>query len=299
MRLIRFDKMLRVGQFRLAMRNMYQTTRQLAAWAGKKEAIRPREHRAVGALAHKVGMMNIWDGDGVRHPVTVLCIDRCHVLQVKPPQMNEKRHRWGVQVGAFPRRPYKTKKPMRYHCAAAGVEPKRQLAEFHVDEKHVLPVGTEIRANHFLPGMFVDVTGTTIGKGTQGVMKRWGFKGGPASHGCSKAHRKAGSIGQSTQPGRVFKGKKMAGRMGNKKKTIQNLRVMRIDEERNLVFVRGAIPGNSGRPVRVRAAMWREQHNAQDATVLAAEVKDVGLKDVALDEFDSMGKNDAVEVSLR
>ncbi len=244
-------------------------------------------------------MMNIWDGDGVRHPVTVLCIDRCHVLQVKPPQPTERRHRWGIQVGAFPRRPYKTKKPLRYHCAAAGVEPKRVLAEFLVDEKHVLPVGTEIRANHFLPGMFVDVSGTTIGKGTQGVMKRWGFKGGPASHGCSKAHRKPGSIGQSTQPGRVFKGKKMAGRMGNKKKTVKNLRVMRVDDERNLVFVRGAVPGNSGRPVRVRTAMWKENHNAQNPEVLAAEVKDVGLKDIALEELSSTESEGAMEASHR
>jgi len=265
----------------VALRHASQQAHGLATWAGKRELVRPREHRAVGALAHKVGMMNIWDGDGVRHPITVLCIDRCHVLQVKPPSDSEKRQRWGVQVGAFPRRPYKTPKPQRYHCAAAGVEPKRMFAEFHVDEVNILPVGTEIRSTHFHVGQFVDVTGTTIGKGTQGVMKRWGFAGGPASHGCSKAHRKAGSIGQSTAPGRVFKGKKMAGRMGNKRKTVQNLKVMRIDEARNLVFVRGAVPGNSGRPVRVRAAVKKVADNARDPLMLEEGVKDVGLKDIA------------------
>lgn len=238
--------------------------RGLAAWAGKRENVRQREHRAVGVLAHKVGMMNIWDAESVRHPVTVLCVDRCHVLQVKEPSPSEKRGRWGVQVGAFPMRPYKTRKPQRYHCAAAGVEPKRVLAEFHVraEEAVALRAGAELRAERFWAGQYVDVQGTTIGKGFQGVMKRHGFAGGPASHGCSKAHRKPGSIGQSTKPGRVFKGKKMPGQMGNKRKTVQNLRVMRVDAERNLIFVRGAVPGNAGRPVRVREAAKKRRENA-------------------------------------
>lgn len=214
-------------------------------------------YRPCGVLARKVGMMNLWDDNGSRHPITVLCIDRCHVLQVREPNRNDKNERWGIQIGAGPKRPYKTNKAHRYHCAKAGVEPKQKLLEFLVHKSLTIPVGTELRANHFEAGQYVDVTGTSIGKGTQGVMKRWGFAGGPASHGCSKAHRKGGSIGMSTKPGRVFKGKKMAGRMGNEKKTVQNLMVFRVDTERNLIYVRGAVPGNSGNWVVVRDAVLK------------------------------------------
>lgn len=213
------------------------------------------EHRPCGVLARKVGMLSLWDEEGTRHPITVLCVDRCHVISVSSPSPNDHRNRWRIQVGAGPKRPYKTNKAQRYHCAKAGVEPKHKLVGFSVHEMFKLPIGVEIRANHFIPGQMVDVTGTSIGKGTQGVMKRWGFKGGPATHGCSKAHRKGGSIGQSTQPGRVFKGKKMAGRLGNDRVTVQNLLVHRIDNVRNLIYVRGAVPGHSGNWVRVRDAV--------------------------------------------
>jgi large subunit ribosomal protein L3 len=219
----------------------------------------PKERRRTGVLARKVGMMNLWDGAGVRHPITVLCIDRCHVIQVKEPQMTDRRERWALQVGAGPKRPYKTNKAARYHFASAGVEPKQALAEFLVEKEAVLPVGTELRADHFMPGQFVDLTGTSIGKGFQGPMKRWGFKGGSASHGNSKAHRSHGSTGQSTAPGRTFPGKKMAGRMGNDRVTVQSLRVFRVDEPRNLVYVRGAVPGNSGNWVRIRDAVRKRQ----------------------------------------
>lgn len=212
-------------------------------------------YRPCGVIGRKVGMMSLWDDNGVHHPITVVCVDRCHVLQVKPPNPNDHKKRWGLQLGAGPKRPYKTNKAQRYHFAKAGVEPKQKVVEFMVHESLCIPVGSELRANHFEPGQYVDVTGTSIGKGTQGVMKRWGFKGGPASHGCSKAHRKAGSIGMSTKPGRVFKGKKMAGRMGNDRKTVQSLMVFRVDNERNLIFVRGPVPGKSGNWVVVRDAV--------------------------------------------
>lgn len=221
------------------------------------------EHRPCGLLARKVGMLSLWDAEGTRHPVSVLCVDRCHVISVAPPNPNDHRERWRIQVGAGPKRPYKTNKAQRYHCAKAGVEPKQKLVEFGVHEMFKLDLGTELRANHFYPGQLVDITGTSIGKGTQGVMKRWGFKGGPASHGTSKAHRKAGSIGMSTKPGRVFKGKKMAGRMGNERVTTQNLPVYRIDNERNLIYVRGAVPGHSGNWVRVRDAVKKLKKGAQ------------------------------------
>lgn len=210
------------------------------------------EHRPCGLLARKVGMMSLWDTEGVRHPITVLCVDRCHVLSLIAPNPRDRKHKWRIQVGAGPKRPYKTPKPIRYHCAKAGVEPKQKIVEFCVHELFKLDVGTELRANHFAAGQYVDVTGTSIGKGTQGVMKRWGFKGGPASHGTSKAHRKGGSTGMSTKPGRVFKGKKMAGKMGNERVTVRKLLVYRIDAVRNLIYVRGAVPGNSGNWVRVR-----------------------------------------------
>ena len=233
------------------------------------------EHRPCGVLARKLGMMNLWDDLGTRHAITALCIDRCHITNVTEPNPNDHRKRWRIQVGAGPKRPYKTKKAHRYHCARAGVEPKQKLVEFCVHEIFKLPIGTELRANHFVPGQYVDVTGTSIGKGTQGVMKRWGFAGGPASHGTSKAHRKGGSIGMSTKPGRVFKGKKMAGRMGNKRKTVQNLMVFRVDAKRNLIFVRGAIPGNSGGWVRVRDAVKKVDSNKEAPPALRISTEDV------------------------
>lgn len=221
------------------------------------------EHRPCGLLARKVGMMSLWDSEGVRHPVTVLCVDRCHVLNLIPPNPRDRRRQWRIQVGAGPKRPYKTPKPLRYHCARAGVEPKQMIVEFPAHEWFKLDIGTELRANHFAAGQYVDVTGTSIGKGTQGVMKRWGFKGGPASHGTSKAHRKGGSTGMSTKPGRIFKGKKMAGKMGNERVTVQKLLVFRIDALRNLIYVRGAVPGNSGNWVRVRDSVLTIEHGRQ------------------------------------
>lgn len=228
-------------------------------------------------------MMNIWDSAGVRHPVTVLCIDRCHVIQVKEPQSSDRRRRWAVQVGAGPKRPYKTNKAERFHCASAGVEPKQELSEFLVEKEHVLPVGYEFRADFFLPGQFVDLTGISIGKGFQGPMKRWGFKGGSASHGNSKAHRSHGSTGQSTAPGRTFPGKRMAGRMGGDRKTVQSLRVFRVDSPRNLIYVRGPVPGNSGNWVRIRDAVKKssvsltERGDTGDETVRPTQSEQLGV----------------------
>eukprot|EP00180_Rhodochaete_pulchella_P000297 Plantae.Rhodophyta-Rhodochaete_pulchella.ctg12067.p1 GENE.Plantae.Rhodophyta-Rhodochaete_pulchella.ctg12067~~Plantae.Rhodophyta-Rhodochaete_pulchella.ctg12067.p1 ORF type:complete len:282 (+),score=15.38 Plantae.Rhodophyta-Rhodochaete_pulchella.ctg12067:74-919(+) len=219
----------------------------------------PSQSRRVGLLARKVGMMNLWESDGLRITTTVLCVDRCHVLQVKPPQPNQRDNRmYHIQVGAGPKRPYQVAKPQRYHFAMAGVEPKHKCVEFPVTPDALLKVGTEVTAGHFVAGQYVDVTGISVGKGFQGPMKRWGFGGLPASHGVSKAHRSHGSTGNRTEPGRVFKGKKMAGRMGGKRRTVQSLLVVRTDVPRNLIFVRGHVPGNPGNWVRVFDARRKE-----------------------------------------
>lgn len=151
--------------------------------------------RRVGVLARKLGMMSLYDSYGAMHPITVLCIDRCHVTAAMAPLPSDPRCLHRLQVAAGPRRAHDTPKAQRHHYAAAGVEPKEIASEFRVSEVALLPVGTEVTAAHFVPGQLVDVAGTTIGKGFQGTMKRWGFAGGAASHGNSKAHRKPGGIG--------------------------------------------------------------------------------------------------------
>lgn len=212
--------------------------------------------RRVGVLARKLGMMSLYDSYGAMHPITVLCIDRCHVTAAMAPLPSDPRCLHRLQVAAGPRRAHDTPKAQRHHYAAAGVEPKEIASEFRVSEVALLPVGTEVTAAHFVPGQLVDVAGTTIGKGFQGTMKRWGFAGGAASHGNSKAHRKPGGIGAgSTVPGRVWPGKKMAGRMGGVPRTVMNLRVFRVDPSRGLIYVRGPVPGNAGGWVRVRDAL--------------------------------------------
>lgn len=212
--------------------------------------------RRVGVLARKLGMMSLYDSYGAMHPVTVLCVDRCHVTAAMPPLPSDPRCLHRLQVAAGPRRAHDTPKAQRHHYAAAGVEPKQVACEFRVSEVALLPVGTEVTAAHFVTGQLVDVGGTTIGKGFQGTMKRWGFAGGAATHGNSKAHRKPGGIGAgSTVPGRVWPGKKMAGRMGGVGQTVMNLRVFRVDPSRGLIYVRGAVPGYAGGWVRVRDAL--------------------------------------------
>ena len=193
-----------------------------------------------GLIARKEGMTRIFDEDGRHVPVTVLKVDNCQVVAVRS---EEKDGYVAVQLGVGKAKVNRTSKANRGHFAKAKVEPKKKMAEFRVSNENVLEVGAEIGAKHFVPGQFVDVVGTSIGKGFAGAMKRHNFGGMRASHGVSISHRAHGSTGQCQEPGKVFKGKKMAGHLGDARTTVQNLQVVAIDEEDNLILVKGAVPG--------------------------------------------------------
>ncbi|KAG0081275.1 54S ribosomal protein L9, mitochondrial [Podila epicladia] len=222
----------------------FVTSTQPATWTHKS--------LRTGVIARKKGMTAMWDEWGVRIPVTVLQLEQCQVVQV----LNEETHGYtALQIGSTDRSEKNVTKPMLGHFEKFGVQPKRKLFEFTVTPDAVLPVGTELVASHFVPGQFVDCSAPTMGKGFQGAMKRHGFGGQPASHGTSVTHRSLGSTGQRKDPGKVFKGKKMAGRMGGEQATVQSLKVMKIDNELNLLYVKGCVPGVDDQFVKVRDAI--------------------------------------------
>ena len=194
-----------------------------------------------GLIARKEGMTRIFGEDGQHIGVTVLKVDECQVVAVRS---QEKDGYTAVQLGAGKAKVKRTSKANRGHFAKAKVEPKKKLAEFRVSNENILEVGAELGANHFVKGQFVDVTGTSIGKGFAGVMKRHNFGGLRATHGVSVSHRSHGSTGQRQDPGRVFKGKKMAGHMGDVRVTTQNLEIVGIDLEDGLILVKGSVPGS-------------------------------------------------------
>ena len=208
-----------------------------------------------GILAKKVGMTRLFMEDGKQIPVTVLQLDN---LQVVAQRTAEKDGYSAVQLGAGAAKAKRTSKAMRGHFAAAKVEPKRKLVEFRVSPENLIEVGAEISAEHFVTGQKVDVSGTSIGKGFAGAMKRHNFGGLRASHGVSVSHRSHGSTGQCQEPGKVFKGKKMAGHMGAARVTTQNLEVVKTDAERGLVFIKGAVPGSKGGWVTVKDAVKKK-----------------------------------------
>ena len=192
-----------------------------------------------GVIAEKVGMMSLFQENGNRVPVTVLKVDST-VVDIRT---QERDGYVAVQLGAGKAKAKNVAKPQIGHFAKAKVEPKKTLIEFRVSEDCVIPVGSELSASHFVVGQMVDVTGVSLGKGYAGVMKKYHFGGDCASHGVSRTHRAGGSTGQREWPGKVFKNLKMPGQMGNKQTTVQNLEVMAIDEARNLVMVKGSVPG--------------------------------------------------------
>jgi large subunit ribosomal protein L3 len=235
-----------------------------------------------GVIAQKVGMTRIFTDAGEQVPVTVLKVDNCQVVAQRT---DEKNGYTAVQLGVGLAKVKNTPKALRGHFAKASVEPKRKVAEFRVSPENLIDVGAEITADHFVVGQFVDVTGTSKGKGFQGVMKRWNFGGGRATHGNSVSHRIPGSTGQRQDPGKVFKGKKMAGHLGDERVTSQNLKIVKTDAARGLIMVEGAVPGAKGGFILVRDAVKRKlpdgvpmpaalrKREAADVPAAAAEAK--------------------------
>lgn len=205
-----------------------------------------------GLIAKKLGMTRLFMEDGKQIPVTVLSLEK---LQVVAQRTTERDGYVAVQLGAGAAKAKRTSQAMRGHFAAAKVEPKRKVAEFRVAEENMINVGEEILANHYFEGQYVDVCGTSIGKGFAGAMKRHNFGGLRATHGVSISHRSHGSTGQCQDPGKVFKGKKMAGHMGAAKVTTQNLQVVRTDTDRGVIMVKGAVPGSKGGWVTIKDAV--------------------------------------------
>lgn len=205
-----------------------------------------------GVIAKKLGMTRLFLEDGKQVPVTVLQLDG---LQVVAQRTAERDGYTAVQLGAGAAKAKRVSAPMRGHFAKANVAPKRKLAEFRVSPDNLIDIGAEISADHYLPGQFVDIAGTSIGKGFAGVMKRHNFGGLRASHGVSISHRSHGSVGQCQDPGKIFKGKKMAGHMGAEQVTTQNLKIVRTDPERGLIMIQGAVPGSKGGWIVVRDAV--------------------------------------------
>jgi large subunit ribosomal protein L3 len=223
-----------------------------------------------GVIAKKMGMTRLFQDDGRHVPVTVLQLDN---VQVVARREADRDGYVAVQLGAGSRKAKNVSKPERGHFGKAEVEPKAYVAEFRVDEDGLLDVGAELSADHFVAGQLVDISGQTQGKGFAGAMKRWGFGGLRATHGVSVSHRSHGSTGNRQDPGRVFKNKKMAGHMGDRQRTQQNLEIVQTDAERGLLFVKGSVPGSKGAWLIVKDAVKVARH--ADAPYPA------GLKQVA------------------
>lgn len=220
-----------------------------------------------GVIAKKLGMTRIYTDSGDHLPVTVMQLDGCQVVAQRTVEKNGYA---AVQLGAGAKKAKRVNKATRGHFAKANVEPKAKLAEFRVDEDKLIPIGEEIIADHYFEGQYVDVTGTSIGKGFAGAMKRHNFGGLRATHGVSISHRSHGSTGQCQDPGKVFKNKKMAGHMGAARVTTQNLQVVRTDADRGLILLKGAVPGPKGGWVFIKDAVKKP---TPDNVILPAALK--------------------------
>lgn len=205
-----------------------------------------------GLIAEKLGMSAMYIDDGTQVPVTILKVDNCQVVANRT---QEKDGYTALQLGSSDAKVKNVSKAERGHFAKSKVEPKRHVVEFRVSEDALIDVGAELTADHFVEGQYVDVVGTSKGKGFAGAMKRHNFSGLRASHGVSISHRSHGSTGQCQDPGKVFKGKKMAGHMGAERVTMQNLQVVATDPEKGLIIVRGGIPGSKGGQILIRDAL--------------------------------------------
>lgn len=220
-----------------------------------------------GVIAKKLGMTRIYTDAGEHVPVTVMQLDACQVVAQRTADKNGYT---AVQLGAGVKKAKRTSKAERGQFAKANVEPKARVAEFRVSDENMIDVGEEIIADHYFEGQFVDVTGTSIGKGFAGAMKRWNFGGLRATHGVSISHRSHGSTGQCQDPGKVFKGKKMAGHMGASRITTQNLQVVKTDTDRGLILIKGAVPGPKGGWVYIKDAVKKP---FPDNAILPAALK--------------------------
>jgi len=217
--------------------------------------LKAKQMKRTGLITKKIGMTRLYDDAGVAHAVTVLSVGDCSVIGNRT---MDKHGYVAVQLGFQEAKEKHVAKPQLVAAQKAGVKPYRKVVEFRVSEDCLIPAGTSLSAGHFIAGQFVDVQGTSKGKGFQGAMKRHNFGGKEATHGVLKAHRSLGGTGMREWPGRVLKGKKMAGQMGNEVVSVQNLKVFGINEEDNLVYVEGAVPGANGTFVMITDAVKKE-----------------------------------------
>ena len=233
-----------------------------------------------GMIAQKVGMTRVFGEDGSHIPVTVLKVDKCQVVAKRTHKTDGYN---AIQVGVGTAKVKRVSKPMRGHFAKAEVEPKQRLQEFRVSEEALIGPGAEILVDHFVVGQRVDVAGTSIGKGFAGAMKRHNFAGLRASHGVSVSHRSHGSTGNSQDPGKVWKGKKMAGHMGDARVTIQNLMVVSTDLEKGIILLKGAVPGAKGSYVLIKDAV---KDDVPDEAPFPASIKTESLDNTAAQSDD-------------
>jgi len=253
-----------------------------------------------GVIAKKVGMTRLFQADGRHVPVTVLQLDGVQVVGRR--EMDRDGYT-AVQLGAGTAKAKNVAKPQRVAFGKAEVEPKARVVEFRVAEDALLDVGADISADHFVAGQLVDVAGVTQGKGFAGAMKRWGFKGLRATHGVSVSHRSHGSTGQRQDPGKVFKNKKMAGHMGARNRTQQNLEVVRTDPVRGLLFIKGSVPGHKGSWLTIHDAIKLPRHDSapypagirEEAKLDEMEVPAAGLvDDAAVHEIPALPSDEEV-----